>query len=157
MLLILLGCDQGVMDRPEKTVAAAFAALRVGDWERYRATTITMADYMLDANQVNQFKAKDSFAGGVLKPNQVRALKQQFELVTTGQLDSLDFKGVVFAGLGKELERGTYDALTGGKVPYVVYAVRLKDDATDGYEQTKPPYFAVVKWRDQYRVAALVF
>ena len=156
-VLCLFTCTSKPANSPEAAVSTAFKAIAKKDWAAYRAITITTADYELKANKINPFQAKDSFAGGVMKPREIEQLRAGFEkAVSAEHADSISFTNARFKKLGTMIESGSFDT-SGGKVGYEVYSVIMKQNGREVDSASMWPLFVVARWESQYRITGLRF
>jgi hypothetical protein len=139
---------------PEQLVAAAFAGIKANDWKAYAPLTITSADIMLTRDKVSPMQAKMSYAGDVLKPEELKRHRAQFDRAVAGAPEVIDFQKMTFqraikvAGADQELWNGS-------SVSVVFYGVALKGG--NGDVSQLDPGFSVVQFGDGYRLLALVF
>jgi hypothetical protein len=153
LALTLAGCSKPTSS-PEHLVEAAFAAVKMNDWKAYASLTITSADIMLAQDKVKPMKSKMGYTGEVLKPEEVRLHRTQFDRAVSGGADTIDFRqagfdrAVVVASAEQEL-------LNGNTVPVVFYGVAVKGG--NGQVSQLDPGFSVVQWGGAYRLLALNF
>lgn len=112
------------------------------------------ADIMLAQDKVSPMKAKQGFAGGVLKPEQIKAHHDQFDKAVAGAPEVIDFRQASFDRAVK-MAAASQELLNGNTVPVVFYGVAIKGG--NGQVSQLDPGFSVVEWSGGYRLLALVF
>lgn len=142
----------------ENVVKEAFEAIKEGDLQRYEKITITAADYLLKKQGVSVFKARQTYAGGVLRREERETQRKEFDMAKAGGPGRIDFTGSELVGPGKRVEQGVLPYLEGVRIPYATYSVIIrtaegkKIDTRNFY-----PLFMVAAWGDEYRMLGLVF
>lgn len=152
-LLSLLACTKPTSS-PEALVKTAFAAIKNNDWSAYAPLTITTADFMLKENKVSKFKEGQTYAGSMLRPEEQKQQKEQFQKAAAGGTTILDFRQAKF-DRAVQVASGNQELLTGGPIPVAVYAVAL--DGGGGQASQLDPGFVVVEWNRTYRLLGLRF
>jgi hypothetical protein len=153
LLLTLCGCSKPTQS-PERLVEAAFAAIKANDWKAYAPLTITSADIMLTRDKVSPMQAKMSYAGDVLKPEEQKRHRAQFDKAVSGGPGVIDFGKVKFQRAVK-VAAADQELWNGSSVSVVFYGVALKGGTGDVSQLD--PGFSVVQFGDGYRLLALVF
>jgi hypothetical protein len=138
-------------------IKEAFTAIKKNDWAAYSRLTVTAADFMLRENKIGPFEEKQSYAGSVLKPEEIQSQRAQFESAVEGGDGLIDFRNAEFVALGSIVEKGDHPLLTGGSVPFVAYSVRINVDGKEFDSRELSPRFVVVKWGHKPRLLRLLF
>jgi len=153
LLLTLCGCSKPTAS-PERLVEAAFAAIKANDWKAYAPLIITSADIMLTRDKVSPMQAKMSYAGDVLKPEELKRHRAQFDKAVSGGPEVIDFGKVNFKRAVR-VSAADQELWNGSSVSVVFYGVALKGGTGDVSQLD--PGFSVVQFADGYRLLALVF
>ena len=152
-VLSLLACSKPTSS-PEALVAAAFESIKKNDWNAFAPLTITSADFILQENKVSKFKQGQTYAGGMLRPEEQKQQKEQFQKAAGGGAGILDFRQAKF-DRAVRVTSATQELLTGSAIPVTFYAVAL--DGGGGKPSQLDPGFAVVEWNKTYRLLGLRF
>jgi hypothetical protein len=152
-LLSLLACTKPTSS-PEALVEAAFESIKKNDWEAYAPLTITTADFILQENKVSKFKQGQTYAGGMLRPEEHKLQKEQFQKAARGGAGILEFHQAKF-DRAVRVASANQELLSGSAIPVTFYAVAL--DGGGGKPSQLDPGFVVVEWNRSYRLLALRF
>ena len=149
----LLGCNPTDAS-PEKLVGATFKAIQAKDYEAYRKYMLTRADLEMAASgQQGLFKQKQGYVGGVLKPEELKQQRGDFDAATAGTL-GLDFTRAQYVGLASN-QPAPVDLILGPQVDGRVVTMKVR---VEGKEQDVPsPAFLVIPWHNnRYRLLGMV-
>ncbi|MFC1848719.1 hypothetical protein ACFL27_00800 [candidate division CSSED10-310 bacterium] len=141
----------------EELIRKAVAAIKINDWEAYAKLTITSADFIMKASKISPFKAKQSYAGSVLKPEAQAKLQAQFRKAVRGGPGICNFKQGEFHTITGPVSRGNFPLPDGGYVPFTAYQVTLKIKGQVHEDASLDPTFIIVQWGSQYRIFDLLF
>ena len=150
--VILSGCSSPTSS-PEALVKSAFKAVKANDWQAYAPLIITTADFILKENKVSKFKQKLTYAGEILKPEEIALHKKQFGWAAAGGEGIVDFRQAKFEA-ATLIASGEQELLDGEVIPVSLYAVTLKGTAVP---TALSPRFVVVSWGTTYRLLTLRF
>ncbi|MBI3005603.1 MAG: hypothetical protein HYY49_09345 [Ignavibacteriales bacterium] len=139
----------------EKLLEQAFDAIKSDDWEAYSALTITYADFLMKAQHINAFNEKNSYAGGVLKPEQRKQQEQEFRATVKGGPGIIDFKNSSFVSSGRIVHSGSLEAFEGPDIPYRIFGIVA--ESAGGSAVPEYPRFMVVPWNEEFRIMKLEF
>ncbi len=148
-----LGCNPTDAS-PEKLVGATFKAIQAKDYDAYRKYMLTRADLEVAASgQQGLFKQKMGYAGGVLKPEELKQQRQDFDAATAGTL-GLDFSRAQYVGLASS-QTAPVELMTGPQVDARLVTMKVR---VDGKEQdVASPAFLVIPWHNnRYRLLGMV-
>jgi len=137
----------------ERLLEQAFNAIKRNDWEVYSALTITYADFLMKAQHINAFNEKNSYAGGVMKPEQVKQQQEEFRAAVNGGAGVIDFKSSEFVSPGKVVHSGSLEGMEGPRIPYKIFEVVAKPSG--GASNPRYPRFMIVIWDDEFRIMKL--
>ncbi len=152
-VLSLLACTRPTSS-PEALVEAAFESIKKNDWKAYAPLTITTADFILQENKVSKFKQGQTYAGELLRPEEHKLQKEQFQKAAGGGAGILDFRQSKF-DRAVRVASANQELLTGSAIPVTFYAVAL--DGGGGQPSQLDPGFVVVEWNRTYRLLGLRF
>lgn len=155
LLVFALGACASRPASEERLLEQAFDAIKNDDWDTYSSLTITYADFLLKAQNINAFNEKNSYAGGVLKPEQLRQQQEEFQLAVKGGPAFLDFRNSDFVSPGSVAHSGSLEALDGPDIQYKIYSVQAK--TAGGPSSSSYPRFMVVPWNKEFRIMKLEF
>lgn len=155
MLVIVFGSCSGRPTTEEKLLEQAFNAIKKEDWDAYGTLTVTYADFLLKAQSINAFHEKNSYDGGVLKPEQLKQQREEFEIAVQGGEGIIDFKNADFISPGNVVHAGSLEALEGPAIPYKIYSLKVKSPGSSLTHDY--PRFMVVRWNEEFRIMKLEF
>ncbi len=142
----------------EALLEQAFDAIKENDWEAYQKLTITYADFLLKAQKTSRAEEQMSYAGGVLKPEELQSQREQFDRAVAGGEGQIDFRRTEFIGAGPVFLESTMELLTAEeKVPFKIYALKIAEGGMQRETRDLFPRFTVVPWEGEYRVMRLEF
>jgi hypothetical protein len=156
-LTSLTGCDLEPTRTEEGVLRAAFTALRKDRWEDYSKLTITMSDFILKEHKINRFAEKQSFAGGILKPEEKAQQKAAYLRAVRGGAGLIDFRRAQFLRAGSVLDEGKLESLSGREVPFRRFSIRMRSGRAEVDSRALSPRFVVVPWQGGYRLLRLEF
>jgi hypothetical protein len=156
----LLSACKGGNDTEEQLLASCFHAIKKNDWKTYARLTLTPAEILEKVSGVRQrsaFKRRQGFAGGVLRPEQMKLHEQSFKRAVRGGPGQIDFARSELDGVGTLL--GTQDPWRreGQSFPYRTYSLRIKTGGRTLDTKDLRPLFTVVAWEGKQRLIDLVF
>jgi hypothetical protein len=152
-VLSVLACTKPTSS-PEVLVEAAFESIKKNDWKAYAPLTITTADFMLQENKVSKFKQGQTYAGGMVRPEEHKQQEEQFRRAAAGGAGILDFRQSKF-DRAVRVASADQELLSGSTIPVTFYAVALNGAA--GKPSQLDPGFVVVEWNKSYRLLGLRF
>lgn len=141
----------------EVLVQRAFEAIKAGDYSAYRELTITTADFVLKREKVNPMMEAQTYAGAVLKPQEQALQRGEFEQAVAGGEDQIDFKTAEWQGLGPLVDSGSQQLFESGSVPYMSYAIKIKQGGESIVSTELRPEFVLVDWGKSRRILRLFF
>ncbi len=171
-LLIVLGVLALLLDflftpanynTEEKLLRECFKTIRKNDWESFTRIVVTPSDIMSKSMGVKRNPLTDSmtYAGGVLRPEEIAQLRVSFDRAVKGGDGQIDFPNSRFVGLGKKLIDGTAldGSEGGGSIPMPSYSIRVKSNGEefDTADAELFPIFTLVSWNNEWRMFALEF
>ncbi|HLF20715.1 MAG TPA: hypothetical protein VI704_07980 [Bacteroidota bacterium] len=154
VVFAFVGCA-GRPTTEERLLEQAFDAIKNDDWDAYNSLTITFADFLLKAQNINMFNEKNSYAGGVLKPEQLRQQQEEFQIAVEGGPAFIDFRNSDFVSSGNVVHSGSLEALDGPDIPYKIFSVRV--NIAGSPSSFSYPRFMVVPWNKEFRIMKLEF
>ena len=158
MNVALVGCEtHKSMDRAEYTLERAFEALKERDWEGFSKLTVTGADLINQANGVGRFERGQSYAGAVLKPEEISKLRAGFDRTGSGGQHMIDFKNAEFVSIGSAIRSGDWPLLSGDSVPYTLYSLKIRSGGKELDTRELDPAFYVVRFGSFYKIIGLSF
>jgi hypothetical protein len=151
----------GCTSRPtteEALLEQAFDAIKENDWEAYQKLTITYADFLLKAHKTSRVEEQMSYAGDVLKPEELQSQREQFDRAVAGGKGQIDFRRTEFLGAGPVFLESMMELLTAEeKVPFKIYALKIAEGGMQRETRDLFPRFTVVPWEGEYRIMRLEF
>lgn len=142
---LLSACGPLPGNTPESTAQFLCDALVDNDAENYQRYTVTSADFILrDEGLTSPFKQQMSYAGKVLKPEEIARQQEEFRRAA-GQLSGLSCRDVQSRG-SESRER-----LDGGMIEVSLFAAVTKQGPLEA------PLFEIVRWGSEYRLLGLQF
>ncbi len=160
LLFFLIACLSSACSRAtpqEVLLEKAFVALQKNDYENFKKLTITLADFELKRTKGGPFAKSQSYAGQVLKPEQVQAQRDQFKRATAGGPGCIDFKASKFIGIDTADQVTREPLLTGDPITCTVYSLKIKTTGAVADTKSLDPLFVVTSWGDQCRILELRF
>ena len=140
----------------EKLLAEAFSALKAKDWEAFSALTVTTADYDMKEMNTPPLLERQTFSGGVMKPEQQMQIRDQFTAVVDEEVEgTIQFDKAEFVSKGKVVMQGAVESLSGQMIPYRVYSIRIEVDGETIDTRDMSPRFVIVKFNGRPRILAL--
>jgi hypothetical protein len=153
---VIAGCNTNSASPVAKFAEQVFHAIQDEDFGKFEKLTITRADFILKQQKISKFKAKQSYAGGVLKPREQAEQKAQFEQAVNGGDDQIDFKHSEFKSV-IEIDEGLLLISEGYSIPSKTLALKLDMDGEIISTEDLPPYFVVVLWHKKFKLLRLEF
>ena len=135
-----------------------FNALKDEDWEAFQKLTITYADFLLRKQKINAFMEQQSYAGGVLKPEEMNKQRKQFEQTIRDKKNQIDFKNASFISLGSLINESSLELLVSDENIFTkTYSliIQINDQIIDS--KNLFPTFTIVRWYEEYRLLNLNF
>ena len=159
---LMLGCgsknpQSGASKEQERLLEKASAAIKANDWAAYSRLTITPADLSMAREGVTGLKQRQTYQGSVLKPEQEKAQKEQFEKAVAGGEGLIDFRNAKYVSAGGIAGTGSLELLTGGDVPFTSFYLRIKVSGETKDTKDLAPLFVVVDYKGTPRILALAF
>jgi len=139
----------------EKVLRNAFKAIQNNDYATYRRTAITTADIMIKRMGLSPLKAKQSYVGGVLKPEELKQQREEFRWAVEGGDGWIDFEDAEFRGAGTLLDSGSSELLQGGYYQYRIYTIEIEQDGELIDTEGMYPYFVLTPWGSGYKIIGL--
>jgi hypothetical protein len=139
----------------ERAVREAFEALKQDDLKRYRAVSITKADFIMRDNGLSDFHDQASYTGSIQKPEEEQEHGENFNAATRGGSRSIDFKRVTFKSLGTVLQKARIDTVDGKSFPFKEYSIVVKGPSGEIDTKDLSPRFVVVPWENGHRILEL--
>jgi hypothetical protein len=139
----------------ERAVREAFEALKQNDLRRFRAVSITKADFILRDNGLNEFHDNASYTGSIQKPEEEQEHADNFAAAASGGSRSIDFKRVTFKSLGTVLQKARIDTVDGKSFPFKEYSIVVMGPSGETDTKDLSPRFVVVPWEKGHRVLEL--
>ena len=155
LLVFALGACTSRPTTEERLLEQAFDAIKNDDWDTYSSLTITYADFLLKVQNTNVLNEKNSYAGGVLKPEQLRQQQEEFQLAVKGNPVFIDFRNSDFVSSGNVVHSGSLEALDGPDIPYKIFSIQVK--VAGSPSSLSYPRFMVVPWNEEFRIMKLEF
>lgn len=162
VLLIGLGLWIGSPPKnstPEELLETVFSAIRKDDWETYEKVSITYADIFqkMTHSQVSPFKQKMTYAGGVLKPEEMKRHRENFDRARRGAADQLDFSACRFVAEGTLIFEGTVWDEGDEPISASTYSIIVEMDGDEFDSKEFSPLFTLVPWNRRWRIYSLEF
>ena len=159
---MMAGCKSkesspGASKEQERLLKKAFAAIEDNDWEAYSHLTITTSDFSMERQGITGFKKGESYQGSVLKPEQEKKQKAQFEKAVAGGEGIIDFKNAKFVSAGGFTAKGTQELVSGGEIAVTSCFLRIKVSGEKKAREDLAPLFNLVDWKGVPRILALAF
>jgi hypothetical protein len=139
----------------EELLDAAFIALKKKDWNAFSELTVTTADFDIQTLKQSPLMERQSYAGGVLRPEERLRIKEQFEIAAGGGEGMIDFESAEFVSVGKAIDRGMVESIGGELIPFTSYSIKIEVDGETVDTRDLRPVFIVVKWQGRPRILAL--
>ena len=141
----------------EELIRDAFNAIKKNDWKAYSKLTITTADFMLKEHEAGPFEEKQSYAGSILKPEEIERQRLEFDRAVAAGKGIIDFRKAQFVSLGATKETTSEELLTGSTISTTTHSVRIRLDGKETDSRELDPLFVTVKWGDEPRLLRLRF
>ena len=143
----------------EELLHTCFDAIRKNDWESFERVAITHADLWKESEGIKQspFMEKQSYLGGVLKPEQLARLKESFERAAEAGEGQIDFMDANFAGLGTMIAEFEITGFGENSFPGRRYSLRIESDGEEMDTQNLTPQFVIVPWKGKWRILDMDF
>jgi hypothetical protein len=141
-------------ESPQMLFKTSFKAIKKNDWSSFSKYVLTMADILQKQMGVkmSKFKQKQSYAGGVLKPEQMKSMKVLFEKAQRNGPRMIIFKESKFAGIGTLLDGHPDDKKRGA-----LYSIRIKINGEEIDSKDMYPLFLIMPWEGSWRILDLIF
>jgi hypothetical protein len=143
--------------RESQVLAQAFEAIKNNDWASYQSLTLTTADIMMQRNKVSAFQQSQTYAGGVLKKEEIARQEAEFHKAVEGGPGRIDFAAAQFAGPGRLIDSGSAELLEGGSYNYWMYSLRLKVDGVEIDSAELQPLFVLADGGSGPKIISLIF
>jgi hypothetical protein len=160
-LLLLCGCPDGLKNgTEEQLLQSCFTAIQKNDWESYARMTITSADIMQKMLGINlsPSKTKPSYLSGILKPEEMKRHREDFDRAVLGGRGFIDFKRSKFLSPGSIVWQGdAAKALEEGGIPSRTYSLWIQTPEASLDSVNLYPLFTIVCWEGKWRLLALTY
>ena len=157
----MLGGPSDEVDTPEsraseeRAVREAFEALKQNDLKRFRAVSITTADFVMRDNGLSDFHDQASYTGSIRKPEEEEEHADNFNAATQGGSHLIDFERSTFKSLGTVLQRARIDSVDGKSFPFKEYSIVVRGPGGEIDTKDLSPRFVVVPWENGHRILEL--
>lgn len=140
----------------ERIVREAFEALKEKNLQRFEGTTITTADFIMRDNGLNDFHDQASYAGSVLKPQEVdQQSEDYFAVINASGERCIDFSSATFVSLGTAVRTDSFESGDGKKIPYNEWSIVIKTGGREIDTKDLSPRFKTVEWNGAHRILGL--
>jgi hypothetical protein len=150
------GCSRSNSSE-ESLLENVFNALKDEDWEAFQKLTITYADFLLREQKINVFMEKQSYAGGVLKPEEMNKQRKQFEQTIRDKKNQINFKNTSFSSLGSLINETSLELFSDENIFTKTYSLRIQINDQIIDSKNLFPTFTIVRWYEEYRLLNLNF
>jgi len=155
LVVLISGLSACSTSPEEKLLKKAFSSIQNNDWDSYAKLTITSIDFTLQRNSVTPLKARQSYTGSKLKPQERERHRVRFEDIQKEKEGFIDFANAEFVSVGSIVETGMYPVMIGGEVPYTAYSLIIQTDGEEIDTKELYPHFVVVTWNNEPRILYL--
>lgn len=155
LCLVAAACAWKPKSDQERVIAEAFHAIAANDWATFEKHLITPGELINRQQGVSPFERSQTFAGGVLAPEERKARRAQFDRAVAGGDGQIDFATAKIAGI-REVESMSFELLTGEEVSYTVYIAVVKTAAGEQVD-TLAPAFVLTADGSFWKILALDF
>ena len=136
---LCVGCGWKPQTDQERVIAEAYTAIAAHDWAAFEKHTVTPSDIINRQQGVSRFERSQTFAGSVLKPEEMKVLHEQFDLAVAGGAGQVDFASAKIIAV-TETDSGELELLSGGPASYVIFTLTVKDDSGADVTNLKPRF-----------------
>ena len=158
--LPLGGCRGVRNDTDEQLLASCFRAVKEDDWKTFKRLALTSAEIweaVSGARPRSAFKRRQGYAGGVLRPEQMKLHEQAFRRAVRGGPGQIDFARSDLVSPGTLLATHDPWRREGKSFPYRTYSLRIEKGGRTLDTKELRPHFTVVAWEGKQRLIGLGF